>query len=642
MKFTDKGSVSVSAQYDETNFSIRVQDTGIGISEKDLTNIFEEFRQVDGSTARQYEGTGLGLAIAKKATTILGGTLSVTSTLGKGSSFLLTLPILWKGEAPEYEPLTYGVSRKILPEQKTILVVDDEPEVATMISGFLSTRGYNVIAATSGKEALGLAKSEHPFAITLDIFMPDMDGWEVLQELKQDPDTAHIPVIVVSVTDDKQTGFALGAVGYITKPVNRDALIAEINKVGQPGFRTIMIVDDNEIDRQEMARIIEEKELQVIAADGGLNCLKMIEQSLPDVLILDLMMPGMDGFEVLDRLHNDPQTANLPVIVVTAKDLTAQDRKKLSGHVSSVLEKSKTTSRRLLEEITKILSEIEDREPHAVRVSGSKDRVLLVEDSDAVIIQVKTVLQQDGYEVDVAKNGQEALDYVQHTIPDGIVLDLMMPEVDGFEVLEKIRSRKETANIPVLVLTAKDLTMADRKKLTANHIQQLIQKGDVDQEGLLSKVREMLGKEAQIEPKGKVPASGPAPIRRSKGEKRPTILAVEDNPDNMTTIRALLGESYNLLEAIDGRKGLTAVLEQRPDLILLDMSLPEMDGFQVVREIKENKEVRGTPVIAMTAHAMKGDREKILEAGCDDYVSKPVDPEGFLKKINKWLLGAGD
>ncbi|HEC62766.1 MAG TPA: response regulator, partial [bacterium] len=233
IKFTDKGSVSVSAQYDETNFSIRVQDTGIGISEEDLTNIFEEFRQVDGSTARQYEGTGLGLAIAKKATTILGGTLSVTSTLGKGSSFILTLPILWKGEAPEYEPLTYGVSRKILPEQKTILVVDDEPEVATMISGFLSTKGYNVIAATSGKEALGLAKSEHPFAITLDIFMPDMDGWEVLQELKQDPDTAHIPVIVVSVTDDKQTGFALGAVGYITKPVNRDALIAEINKVGQ-------------------------------------------------------------------------------------------------------------------------------------------------------------------------------------------------------------------------------------------------------------------------------------------------------------------------------------------------------------------------------------------------------------------------
>ncbi|MBW1868974.1 MAG: response regulator [Deltaproteobacteria bacterium] len=250
VKFTDEGSVTVSAKCDEETFYVRVQDTGIGISEKDLSRIFEEFRQVDGTSSRQYEGTGLGLAIANKAARILGGGIIVESTLGKGSTFSLTLPILWKGPLPEGEPLTARVSREFKPEQRTILVVDDEPEVVTLIAGFVSSQGYNVITALSGREALELAKSHHPFAITLDIIMPGMDGWEVLERLKQDPDTADIPVIVASVTDDRQTGFALGAVGYITKPVNRDVLIGEINKIGRPGSRKIMVVDDNEIDRR--------------------------------------------------------------------------------------------------------------------------------------------------------------------------------------------------------------------------------------------------------------------------------------------------------------------------------------------------------------------------------------------------------
>jgi len=369
----------------------------------------------------------------------------------------------------------------------------------------------------------------------------------------------------------------------------------------------------------------------------------LIQRSLPDVLVLDLMMPGMDGFEVLEKLREEPRTVNLPVIVVTAKDLTAQDRKRLSHNVASVLEKSDTTSRRLLQEIKRILLEIEDPK---TRLEAIRNRILLVEDNEAGIIQVKTALQKEGYNVDVAQNGQEALDYVKHTIPDGIVLDLMMPEVDGFEVLEKIRGRADTANIPVLILTAKDLTPEDLKKLSVNNIQQLIQKGDVDPEGLLAGIRAMLG--GQTEPVeepvfsgktrnlSKIPSSA-GKLETKDPDKPATILVVEDNPDNMITLRAVLGDSYNILEATDGKEGLKAILEERPDLVLLDISLPLMDGYQVVQEIKENKDVSDIPVIAMTAHAMKGDKEKILAAGCDDYISKPIDPETVLEKIRRWV-----
>jgi CheY-like chemotaxis protein len=273
-------------------------------------------------------------------------------------------------------------------------------------------------------------------------------------------------------------------------------------------------------------------------------------------------------------------------------------------------------------------------------------RILLVEDNEAAIIQVKSVLENEGYLVDVARGGQEAIDYVQRRIPDGIILDLMMPHVDGFEVLEKIRGTEITAEIPVLVLTAKDLTPQDFDKLSANNIQQLIQKGDVDRQGLLFKTQLMLGVKpilgANVSPKPRTPQASPCkpqafPRNTAISRVRPTILVVEDNPDNMLTIKAVLKHKFTVLEAVDGETGLRKALSMRPDLILLDMALPGMDGLEVVHEIKKNSDVSHIPVIALTAKAMKGDREKILEAGCDDYISKPFDPEDMVRKTSEWL-----
>jgi CheY-like chemotaxis protein/CHASE3 domain sensor protein len=667
VKFTDAGSVTVSVVSDHRKVFVRIADTGIGIAENDLPYIFDEFRQVDGTSARIHEGTGLGLAIARKAARMLGGDIAVTSALGKGSTFTVTLPLLWKGTAPVYEPIVIRKPPSVKSKRKTILVVDDEPEMAAMISRYLLQEGYNTLTATSGADALELAARELPFAITLDIIMPDMDGWEVLQGLKKNPETKEIPVIIVSISEDRETGFALGAVGYVTKPVSRKLLVSEIGKIGKPGTRSIMIVDDNDLDRREIRRIIEEEGLKPIVAENGTTCLELIKKQVPDLLVLDLMMPEPDGFAVLEKIRSNPETRDLPVIVVTAKDLTEEDRKKLSGNVFSVLEKSAATSGTLLAEIKRILLDLEGLPKHpGLKKPAAPPRILVVDDNEAVIIQVKSVLEAVGYIADVARGGQEAFDYVSHTIPDGIVLDLMMPEIDGFAVLEKIRGTQATVKIPVLILTAKDLTPEDFKKLSANHIQQLVQKGDVDRENLLSKVSSMLGTSdprARLNDGGGRTGSSPVASERRREIKprsivqrrkpdtstdavapgepvssgTPAILIVEDNPDNMTTIKAVLQNRYRILEATDGEEGLRMAAETRPDLILLDMALPKMDGLTVVRHLKENRELSPIPVIAMTARVMKGDRDEILEAGCDDYIAKPIDPESFLKQIGEWL-----
>ena len=528
VKFTKKGRVTVSAASNEQTILISVTDTGIGISEKDLPHIFDEFRQVDGSSSRSFEGTGLGLTIAYKSAKMLGGEITVESSLGAGSTFTVSLPLEWQGIVPIYEPITETPSSETIRlERKTIIVVDDEPDVAKMISDYLSEEGYNTITATSGEQALKLAEIHKPFAITLDILMPEMDGLEVLQNLKKNPETADIPVIIVSISNDRETGLALGAVGYITKPVNKDALISEIK------------------------------------------------------------------------------------------------------------------------EIKKILTKIEKLPEHPrLHKSIRGNRILLVEDNEVAIIQVKSTLEDQGYIVDVARGGEEAIKYVEHRIPDGIILDLMMPGVDGFEVLEKIRSADATAKIPVLILTAKDLTAEDMERLQSNNIQELIQKGDVDRKSLLIKTDLMMGSQPKlVKPELVVKAKKPAkpaiqkkaPIEIKKKKRKSTILVIEDNPDNMTTIKAILQDRYEILEAFNGEVGLQTAFSEIPDLVLLDMSLPKVDGFTVVRKIKEADESGHIPVIALTARAMKGDRERMIDAGCDDYIAKPIDPEKILEKIDKWL-----
>ena len=649
IKFTETGSVDISVLSDTRYINIIVKDTGIGISEKALPFIFTEFRQADGSASRQFEGTGLGLAIAYKAAKLLGGNISVESQLDQGSKFTIRLPI--KQSFTEHYSDNVLQETTVEPDlsslnsnQKLILVVDDDPEAVQLISGFLQEEGYRTITADRGETALKLAEKYHPFAITLDTIMPEMDGWEVLQRIKENIKTENIPVIIISIADDKKTGFALGATGYITKPVARKTLVSEIHKVDCLTPHSILLVDDNEIELMEMKRMIESDQSMIaIPVNSGRKCLDYVDHSSPDVIILDLIMPEMNGFEVLKSLRSKESTKHIPVIISTAKDLSMQEQKLLQKQAESILTKQDSPDK-LLKELKQFLLKLAPK-----TLPSGKSKILLVEDNESTIIQVTNILQEEGYQVDVARGGLEAIQFVQKSIPDGIILDLMMPEMNGFQVLETIRGTRATASIPVLILTAKDMTKEDLKQLSANNVQQLVQKGDVDPENLIFRIELMLGPKLNKEPtismheeesKHQVKAKVGRAMKKINSAKQ-SILIVEDNPDNMTTIKAILGDDYYIMEAFDGESGLNMVFENLPDLVLLDMSLPKMDGFSVVQKIKSNESVQNIPVIAITALAMKGEQEKILDAGCDDYISKPIDVDPFMDKIKIWLEKQG-
>jgi len=647
VKFTDQGSVVISAKKTENHIDISVKDTGIGISTKDLEDIFEEFRQVDGASTRKFEGTGLGLAIAYKAAKLMGGNIQVNSTIGKGSEFTISLPVEYKGDLKKITAFNKGITlpdEKINhPQKKTILIVDDDPKILETISRALTDEGFDTLTATNGKTAIELAKEHQPFAISLDVVMPGMDGWEVLSILKKDPTTSSIPVIIISVSDDSDTGFALGAVGYITKPIDRESLIKEINNIYGYLPSCVLVVDDDDFERSQTAQIITSEGMKTLLADGGKHCLEILETNQPDVLVLDLVMPEMDGFELLKTIRKNPDTANLPVIVVSAKDLSLEEKEQLNKHVSSILVKSKTSSNQLMEDIKTILTKIGKKgivlDDKNLKI---KNNILVVEDNEAAVIQVKKAVETIGLDVDVARDGQQALDYFQHTIPRGIIMDLMMPDVDGFQVLESIRSTPLTRELPVLILTAKDLTKRDLQRLSSNNIQQLVQKGDVDKEELLNKIKKMLSN-PDTPPAQDLPSLSPvlssSPVRSKSdiANSLPIILIVEDNPDNMTTIKAVIQNGYIIKEATDGELGLNMARSLLPDLILLDMSLPKMDGFSVIGELKSQINTKRIPVIALTAQAMKGDKEKMIAAGCDDYIAKPINPETILDTINLWI-----
>ncbi len=547
VKFTQKGQVCVTARSHDGEIEVVVADTGIGIPEKDLPHIFDEFRQVDASTSRSFEGTGLGLAIASKSARLLGGSIAVKSTLGVGSTFSITLPL--DAERPPADPfVTAAAITPATAAHKTILVVDDDPNDLRLIAGHLKHGGYDTLTALSGEEALRLAAAHRPAAITLDVIMPDKDGWEVLQELKRNPATADIPVIIVSAAEQRETGLALNAVGLVAKPINPTSLLAEIRRIVPADFKAMA--------------------------------------------------------------HGNP----VPPVSPPAE----------SGKQGSAGEDSGSTQG--------------TRPATTARPDQKKARLLLVEDSEPAIIQIRMVLEAAGYHVDVARGGEEALKLMGSPPPDGIILDLMMPGVDGFEVLERLRSTPATAHTPVLILTAKDLTPADLSRLSANNIQQLIQKGDVDRDELLRKIERMLGRQPHAAGPTS-PAVRPRATRkpRTVPGKLPAILAIEDNADNMATLRAILKDRCALREADDGEAGLRAAIQNPTDMILLDMWLPKLDGLAVVKRLREDPATCDIPVIALSSHAMKGDREKALHAGCDEYLSKPIDIDGLLAAIERWL-----
>ncbi len=370
-KFTQNGKVTLSAASRYTNsmeyLVFQVEDTGIGIAPNQIDNVFKEFTQADSSTTRKYGGTGLGLAICRHFSLMMGGDVKVESELGKGSTFTVTIPRrvidpTVKAPAPLPEtpaPVSLPVETPSESESKnvTILVIDDDSAVREMMEHYLTKEGFKVVTASGGREGIRLAKEIHPTVITLDVMMPDIDGWGVLALLKADPEIGQIPVVMVTIVDDRKIGFTLGASDYITKPLRAEILLKTLRKYGcENPPCPVMVVEDDASTRTMVREILESEGWRVSEAENGKVALKLMAENRPAVIVLDLMMPEMDGFQFIEAMRQHEEWRRIPVVVVTALDLTSDDRQRLNGYVQKVIQKGQYRREELLKQVLDLVN----------------------------------------------------------------------------------------------------------------------------------------------------------------------------------------------------------------------------------------------------------------------------------------------
>jgi signal transduction histidine kinase/CheY-like chemotaxis protein len=381
-KFTDNGTVTLEVIREEADdgndwIIFRVADTGIGMTDKQLGKLFQAFSQADASTSRKYGGTGLGLVICRRFAQMMGGEVTVDSEPGKGSVFTVRMPskVTRVGRADatiipgsmKAPVLTRTEPSPEVPARGTVLVIDDDPSASDLMSRSLSKEGFRVLTAPSGEEGLKVAREVKPHVITLDVLMPGMDGWAVLKELKADPQLSTIPVIMITMADDRSMGYALGASDYLTKPIDRERLATSVRRYRYGGREgSVLVVEDHEDTREMMARTLAGDGWKVRQAENGRVALQRVAEARPDLILLDLMMPEMDGFEFISHLRENNEWRGIPVVVVTAKDMTAADRSRLEGNVRKVFHKAAFSRDELVSEIRAAM------EPSRAAASGAR------------------------------------------------------------------------------------------------------------------------------------------------------------------------------------------------------------------------------------------------------------------------------
>ncbi|MBZ4375322.1 response regulator [Corallococcus interemptor] len=496
-KFTDTGEVALTVvPAGGGELLMTVEDTGVGIPSDQLPFIFEKFRQVDGTTTRKVGGTGLGLAIVRELTRVLGGTVDVKSTLGRGSTFTVRLPDVLATTVGADSPHAterlvpfHDVAQKLAPMARpgsTVMVVDDDVLIQQLVTGQLEPAGFRVVTANDGIAAMKLAREVKPQAILLDIHLPRMDGWSVLSQLKSDPALAAIPVILVSVEEQRARGFSLGACEYLVKPVEPERLVDVVQKS--------------------------------LASAGA---------------------------------------------------------------------------------------------------SAATGDVLVVDDDAATRELVSRNLRRAGFSTNEARNGEDALLKARVSPPSLVVLDLMMPNLDGFEVLRRLRAEK--LSVPVVVLTGKTLSK-EEETLLRDGFAGFVRKGGHALEDVIAQAKGLLMSQ-----------------RAASAGKLPRVLYVEDSEQNRDIVRRYLGGLYDLIEAEDGEQGLERARNDAPDLILMDLSLPRLDGWEVTRRLRALPDGQNVPVIAVTAHAGREYQDKAQAAGCTAYMTKPLDRDQLIETIRQYL-----
>jgi HAMP domain-containing protein/CheY-like chemotaxis protein/signal transduction histidine kinase len=538
-KFTEQGSVRLSVSVAESGWSedhpvlsraasvvsFAVSDTGIGIPAEKQRIIFEAFQQADAGTSRKYGGTGLGLAISRELASLLGGEIQLRSTPAKGSMFTLYLPQTYvgpssgmaivdrKSSASASLPLPPAVPVELKVElieddrenldtdDPVLLVVEDDPHYARVLRDLSRDQGFKVLLATRGAEALALAREFHPTAISLDVFLPDMLGWTVLNHLKQDPATRHIPVQMLTLDEDRHNGLTRGAFSFVTKPTDPEGLeeaLSRIKEYSAPRRKRLLVVEDNTAEQLSIRELLGHDDIDMSVVATGSDALAAIKEDPFDCVVLDLRLPDMSGFEVLEQLRDDPVIADVPVVVFTGKELSPEEDARLHTLARSVVVKGVESPERLLDETALFLHRIVadlpvEKQRMLDRLHRSDEalvgrKVLVVDDDVRNIFALSSVLERRGMTVLTAGTGREAITTLESTPDLAIVLmDIMMPEMDGYETMQVIRHNPSFRRLPIIALTAKAMK-GDREKCLEAGASEYLAK-PVNTEQLLSALR---------------------------------------------------------------------------------------------------------------------------------------------------------
>ncbi|SPE17681.1 putative Sensor histidine kinase with a GAF domain and multiple HAMP and Response regulator receiver domains (Modular protein) [Candidatus Sulfotelmatomonas gaucii] len=539
-KFTEQGSVRLSvSRVDEgwnpghpildgagSVIAFEVTDTGIGIAPEKQRIVFEAFQQADAGTSRKFGGTGLGLAISRELANLLGGEIQLKSVPGHGSAFTLYLPQTYVGAVtpPVAKPVESGAAfaakarlatvaateqevrieddrGNLLPGDTVLLIVEDDPHYARVLCDLSRDKGFKVLIASTGAEALALAREYGPSAISLDVLLPDMLGWTVLNHLKQDAATRHIPVQMLTVDEDRHLGLSRGAFAYVTKPSTTEDLevaLTRIREYSQPRRKRLLLVEDDPAEQLSTSALLGHDDIDIDVLGSGVEALQALGEGDYDCVVLDLRLPDMSGFEVLAQLRDNAKLKDIPVVVFTGRELTSEEDAQLHMLARSVVVKDVESPERLLDETALFLHRViadlpQEKQNMLDRLHRSDDalkgrKVLVVDDDVRNIFAVSSVLERRGMTVLSAGTGREAIETIESTGDLAIVLmDIMMPEMDGYETMQRIRQNPSVRRMPIIALTAKAMK-GDRERCLEAGASEYLAK-PVNTEQLLSVLR---------------------------------------------------------------------------------------------------------------------------------------------------------
>ncbi len=529
IKFTAQGTVSVAIQHhDSGHISIAVSDTGIGIPADKQMAIFEAFHQGDGSTSRKYGGTGLGLSISRELAKLLGGEISLSSQVGEGSTFTLVLPIEVQGDpisADGAKAITVSPPVQVFEKNEhlynyptikddrqevkegdiLVLIIEDDQKFAGILLRQSHAKGFKCIAAATGEDGLVLAAQYRPHAIILDIDLPGIDGYQVLAQLKHNPDTRHIPVHIMSVNERSLAPIKEGAVEFLTKPIRNNELEEAFNRIDnlvKRKVKNLLIIEDDTHARIAMRKLIGNGDVKTYEASNGAEAIELYGGQHIDCIVLDLGLPDMSGVELIHRLQ-DIREQLPPIIIYTGKELTRAENEELQKYAETIIIKGVKSEERLLDETALFLHRTISLLPEAKQkiITGLYDResvfqnkkVLLVDDDMRNVFALSKVLRERGLEVVKSENGQIALDMLDKDPGINLVLmDIMMPEMDGYEAMQRIRAQERFRELPIIALTAKAMKEDKQKCMDAGASDYITK--PVDVERLLSLMRVWLSK----------------------------------------------------------------------------------------------------------------------------------------------------